>query len=202
MTIHSAKGLEFPFTYIVGLEENLLPFYLIEDQDDLEEERRLFYVAITRAKQSLTLSLAQRRYVFGSYNVSKPSPFLQEIDPSVLEFTVSSFSAKNNFSQKPPYPSQNATSFPAHKQPIYQQQIYIKPTSISNTPIEAETNLQLGNIITQSSQLALGMRVFHSKFGMGTIKDIIADENKTIICFDSFGDKTILINYAKLRPAL
>ncbi|MDR1182782.1 MAG: UvrD-helicase domain-containing protein [Bacteroidales bacterium] len=202
MTIHSAKGLEFPFTYIVGLEENVLPFYLIENQDDLEEERRLFYVAITRARQSLTFSLAQRRYVFGSYNVSNPSSFLQEIDPSVLEITVSSYSGRNNFSQKPAYPSQNTTGSSSQKQPIYQQQIYRKPPPISNTPIETDPNLPLGNMITQSSQLTVGMRVYHSKFGTGTIEDIIADENKTVICFDNSGNKTILINYAKLRPVL
>jgi DNA helicase-2/ATP-dependent DNA helicase PcrA len=202
MTIHSAKGLEFPFTYIVGLEENLLPFYLIENQDDLEEERRLFYVAITRAKQSLIFSLAQRRYVFGSYNVSNPSPFLQEIDPSVLEITSSPFSTRNNFSQKQAYPSQQTTTFPSQKPPVYQKQIYQKQNPAPNTPIEIDPKIQLGDAILQTSQLTVGMRVFHSKFGTGTILLIIAKENKTIICFDNFGDKTILVNYAKLRSVL
>jgi DNA helicase-2/ATP-dependent DNA helicase PcrA len=200
MTIHSAKGLEFPFTYIVGLEENLLPSYLIANQDDLEEERRLFYVAITRAKQSLTLSLAKRRFVFGSYNISQPSSFLREIDPSVLEIVAQPYQ-RNNFSQKINFPSQN--SAPQRKQQLYQQQLYQKTTP--TTPVahvETPSDLQLGNMITQISQLAVDMRIFHPKFGLGTVEDIIAEENKTIIRFDASGLKTILISYAKLHPVL
>jgi DNA helicase-2/ATP-dependent DNA helicase PcrA len=204
MTIHSAKGLEFPFIYIVGLEEKLLPFYLIETQDDLEEERRLFYVAITRAKQSLTFSFAQRRLFFGNYNVTKPSPFLREIDPSVLEI-VSPPHERNNFPQKPAYPSQSNTFVPANKKTIYQQQIHQNPTFTPRVDpaenLEIDANVQLGNMITQASQLSVGMRVFHPKFGLGTIQDI-TDQCKTIIDFDKSGIKTILINYAKLRTVV
>ncbi|MDR0603236.1 MAG: UvrD-helicase domain-containing protein [Bacteroidales bacterium] len=214
MTIHSAKGLEFPFTYIVGLEENLLPFYLIETQDDLEEERRLFYVAITRAKQSLTFSLAQRRLVFGNYQVTRPSPFLMEIDPSVLEIVSSSYE-RNNFPQKSAYPSQNKSPFPQTQdkppspqkgQLVYQKQIYQTPTPISPSSetegnINIDANVQLGEMITQISQITIGMRVFHSKFGLGTVTDI-SDDKKIIIDFDESGTKTILINYAKLRTVV
>ncbi len=201
MTIHAAKGLEFPFTYIVGLEENLLPFYLIENQDDLEEERRLFYVAITRARQSLTLSLAQRRRVFGSYNFSQPSPFLREIDPSVLEITTSSPSfEEKRIQQKPMYPQRNTS--PTQKQPIYQQPIRQKPVNTPTPKVEVDPNMQVGEIITQPSQLAIGMRIFHSKFGLGTINDVMEEENKAVINFDNLGEKTMLLNFAKLRPVL
>ncbi|MDR2407890.1 MAG: UvrD-helicase domain-containing protein [Bacteroidales bacterium] len=197
MTIHAAKGLEFPFTYIVGLEKDLLPFYYVETQDDLEEERRLFYVAITRAKQSLTFSLAKRRLVFGTYKMIQPSPFLMEIDPSLLEIVTPS---KNNIGVYPP------------KQPVYQKQIYQKPTP-TPTPIpvppstehagnvNVDADVQLGDMITLISQLTVGMRVFHPKFGLGTIMDITEDK-KTVINFDKSGTRTILINYAKLRTVV
>jgi len=194
MTIHAAKGLEFPYAYIVGLEENILPFYLIENQDDLEEERRLFYVAITRAKQSLTLSFAQRRRVFGSYNSSNPSPFLQEIDINVLDIKRPSIPEEKKFIQKQEYPS----SF--QKQPLYRKPTMQKPAPAPK--VEIDPDLQLGEIITLPQQLSMGMRVFHATFGLGTIQDIIDAENKAIIQFDKVGEKTMLLNYAKLRPLL
>jgi DNA helicase-2/ATP-dependent DNA helicase PcrA len=201
MTIHSAKGLEFPYIYVVGLEENLLPFYLIETEDDLEEERRLFYVAITRAKQSLTFSLAQRRRVFGSYNSSHPSPFLLEIDSSVLEMTTSQASyEKRTIQPKPSYPQQQPTAASYQKQPLYQQTIHQK--TVEFPKVEVNPDLQMGEIITAPSQLAIGMRVFHSKFGLGIINNIVAEENKAIINFDNLGEKTMLLNFAKLRPVL
>ena len=198
MTIHSAKGLEFPFTYVVGLEENLLPFYLIENQDDLEEERRLFYVAITRAKQSLTLSLAQRRRVFGTYNFSHPSPFLREIDPSVLETTTSSVSVEGR-KLKPIYP-RSVTSPSAIKQPVFQHMIRQKPNIVPE--IKVDPKLQMGEIIILASQLSVGMRVFHAKFGIGTINNIAEKENKATIEFENLGEKVMLLNFAKLRTVL
>ena len=86
MTIHAAKGLEFPFVFIVGLEENLFPsIQSINTRTDLEEERRLFYVAITRAKKKVTLSYAESRYRWGQFSFSEPSRFLDEIDEALLD---------------------------------------------------------------------------------------------------------------------
>jgi len=199
MTIHAAKGLEFPFTYVVGLEENLLPFYLIENQDDLEEERRLFYVAITRAKQSLTLSLAQKRRVFGSCNFSQPSPFLREIDPSVLE-TITTVPSAEGRKFKPIYPPKTAASPSSQKKPVFQQTLRQRSNIIPK--IEVDPKLQMGEIIILSSQLSVGMRVFHSKFGIGTISNVSEKENKATINFDNLGEKVMLLNFAKLRPVL
>ena len=196
MTIHAAKGLEFPFTYVVGLEENLLPFYLIENQDDLEEERRLFYVAITRAKQSLTLSLAQRRRVFGTCHFSHPSPFLREIDPSVLETVTSSTAIEAAKKLKPIYP-RSVTAPTATKQPVFQHTIRQKSNNVPE--IKIDPKLQLGENIILASQLAIGMRVFHAKFGIGTINDIAEKENKATINFENLGEKVMLLNFAKLR---
>ena len=198
MTIHSAKGLEFPHTYIVGLEENLLPFYMIENQDDLEEERRLFYVAITRAKQSLTLSLAQRRRVFGSYNFSQPSPFLREIDPSVLETITTTFSEAKK--PKSGYSSMSNSSS-RQKQPVFQQTLRPK-TNIVVPDVVIDPKMQMGEIIILSSQLSIGMRVFHAKFGLGTISNVAEKENKATINFNNVGEKVMLLNFAKLRAVL
>ena len=200
MTIHAAKGLEFPYAYIVGLEENILPFYLIENQDDLEEERRLFYVAITRAEQSLTLSFAQRRRVFGSYSFAQPSPFLHEIDVSVLDIAQPNIQEeRKTVYRATPHSSDIPTSV-YQKKPLYQKPLVQKSASVPN--VEIDPDLNLGEIITQPSQLCEGMRVFHAKFGLGTIKNVIEEENKAIIHFDQFGEKTMLLNYAKLRPLL
>ncbi len=200
MTIHAAKGLEFPYAYIVGLEENILPFYLIENQDDLEEERRLFYVAITRAEQSLTLSFAQRRRVFGSYSFAQPSPFLHEIDVSVLDVARPQVQQERKATYNPTsYSSETATpNF--QKKPLYHKPLMQKTASVPN--VEIDPDLNLGEIVTQPSQLSEGMRVFHAKFGLGTIRDVIGDENKVIIYFDQLGEKTMLLNYAKLKPLL
>ena len=106
MTIHSAKGLEFPYVYIVGLEENLFPgIQSLSTREDLEEERRLFYVALTRAETKLVLSYAESRYRWGNLTLSEPSRFIEEIDQSLIERTrkasfrgTSSFNEGVNFS--------------------------------------------------------------------------------------------------------
>lgn len=86
MTVHSAKGLEYKFVYIVGLEENLFPSQrAVESPDGFEEERRLFYVALTRAKELATLSYAEMRFKWGNMEFSRPSCFLREIDSRYLE---------------------------------------------------------------------------------------------------------------------
>jgi len=88
MTIHASKGLEFPYVFVVGLEENLFPSQLsINSRDELEEERRLFYVAITRAMDQLTFSYAQSRFKYGNLIHSDPSRFLHEVDKAYLDFS-------------------------------------------------------------------------------------------------------------------
>ena len=85
MTVHAAKGLEFDTVFVSGMEEGLFPHEFVNDEDrDEEEERRLFYVAMTRAKERLILTLARVRKIYGSYFLSEPSSFLSDIDPSLL----------------------------------------------------------------------------------------------------------------------
>ena len=97
MTLHSAKGLEYKAVFLVGLEEGIFPSYLsIGDENQIEEERRLFYVGITRAKENLFMSFAKRRTIFGSTSYNPPSRFLNEIPGELLEGYEDAMAAKHN----------------------------------------------------------------------------------------------------------
>jgi len=202
MTMHAAKGLEFPFVFVTGLEESLMPFYLVNSQDDLEEERRLFYVAITRAKQSAVLSLALRRRVFGNYKFSQPSSFLREIDPNLLELIIAAPSHEKKIPQRQMFSRYEKTT----ATPVVRRRATMnRPPTIStkNTKVvEVNPKLKLGEIALLPSQLTQGMRVCHAKFGEGVIRKIIDAENKAVIEFKEVGQKTMLLQFAKLRPIL
>ncbi len=188
MTIHMAKGLEFNHVYIVGLEEDLFPSQMmLNSRADLEEERRLFYVAITRAKSKLFLAYALTRYRFGRLKNCEPSRFLEEIDPSYVKVS------KKFSREKTPLPNDNyAKSFVSG----------MKKTT-SSTPVRKKSNYQPSPDFTPSdtSNLQAGMRVEHPKFGYGNVLEM--DESganrKAKVSFDDFGEKTLLLSFAKLK---
>jgi DNA helicase-2/ATP-dependent DNA helicase PcrA len=196
MTIHAAKGLEFSHVFIVGLEDGLLPFYLIEDENDLEEERRLFYVAITRAKQTLTLSMAYKRLSFGSCKYNQPSPFLQEIDMSLLNIERQNAvrPATPPVSYSKPGNSYASTSAVA-------KQTFIPRQSVANSSSQREFTVpeHAGKTVTSAQQLKQGMNVFHKNFGTGSVISVDAAENKIVVDFGKLGIKTMLIAFAKVR---
>ncbi len=184
MTIHMAKGLEFKNVFVVGLEEDLFPSQMmISSRQDLEEERRLFYVAITRAETKLFMSYALTRYRFGRLKTCEPSRFLEEIDQDYIKvnhkFSAPS-SPGNDYAksfisktvQKPNRPAPNA--------------IYHKPSS-SFVP-------------SDTSNLEEGMKVEHPKFGFGKVNKIEVQgiNKKAHITFEKAGDKTLLLSFAKL----
>ena len=181
MTIHSAKGLEFKNVFIVGLEEDLFPSQMmLGNRDDLEEERRLFYVAITRAEHKLIISYAESRYQFGRLKSCEPSRFLREIDESFLKLNKSftgNPTKTTNFVKN--LTTQKTTSSPHTI--IHKASADFKPS---------DNNL-----------LAIGQRVEHQKFGFGTVKELEINTNdkKTKILFDKAGEKTLLLSFAKLR---
>lgn len=213
MTIHAAKGLEFPYVYVVGLEENLFPSQLsLNSRSDLEEERRLFYVAVTRAEKKATLSYALTRYRFGNILYCEPSRFIEEIDqqyvelpesnegPSFEEDTFSAFRKNFNDTSKREIKFNKGGGTPSPK-PTPQQGINFQPAKklvslnsrIVNTPpkpIDTELNksLQKGDV------------VLHEKFGQGTISDIEGNwpESKATIHFSQAGEKKLLLKFAKL----
>ena len=193
MTVHAAKGLEFPYVFIVGLEENLFPSMMSGlSQEDLEEERRLFYVAITRAEKRLFLSFAKSRFKWGQFTDSQPSRFINELDNNLIEkHEAPSF--KKNFSP--------------HK-------IYAKIKNTKNTNLHSiqkiKSNKNLTNInravntsINESdlSGIENGMNVKHSRFGEGKVLSISGEgsNKKATVFFNGIGQKQLLLKFAKLE---
>lgn len=196
MTIHSAKGLEFPNVYVVGLEENLFPSQLsLNSRQELEEERRLFYVALTRAMKKLTLTFATSRFKFGQIIHSEPSRFLQEIDPQFLSFE-SLFSARGPQQESRPSPAGKTLSGLPKKvlQPAAKPSLPQKSAS----PAAANEEEFIGD---DTSGLEAGMRVRHQRFGEGNVLSVegSGDNKKSTIEFASHGKKILVLKFAKLK---
>ena len=188
MTIHMAKGLEFRNVYIVGLEEDLFPSQMmLSSRADLEEERRLFYVAITRAQKGLFLSYALTRYRFGRLKNCEPSRFLDDVDQSFIK--VSSKFA--GLESTPPSSGYAKTLVNGMKK------------TISSAPTIRPSNYKAPADFAPSdtSGLKEGMKVEHPKFGFGMVTqmDLSGPDRKAKINFDDFGEKTLLLNFAKLK---
>ncbi|CAN1578374.1 UvrD Superfamily I DNA and RNA helicases [Spirosomataceae bacterium] len=199
MTIHGAKGLEFKHVFVVGLEENLFPSQMmLRSREDLEEERRLFYVAITRAEKKLTLSYAEQRYNWGKLNFCEKSRFIDEIDPAYLKFDDrgSSYTPKGfdfeSFGRKE---RPVVTVPPTRSQAIAN----LKPVSQAKpAPVHVPT---VDFVPSDTKNLKPGDKVEHQKFGYGEVKklDNLGPTAKAVIYFDSEGEKTLLLSFAKLR---
>ena len=188
MTLHSAKGLEFPGVFITGLEEGLFPHSRSSDDDEeLEEERRLCYVGMTRARARLFLTSANRRRVFGEYRATEPSRFIDEVPPDLIErldFVGSAGYGRGAFrsgfgaaaSGRQPRPRVRET------EPRYSY--------------EDEDQ-------SSGGRLAPGMRVRHPQFGVGTVLDVedLHDDMKLTVRFGSVGVKRLLARFARLTPA-
>jgi DNA helicase II / ATP-dependent DNA helicase PcrA len=202
MTIHGAKGLEFRNVYVVGLEEGLFPSQMmLEKRDDLEEERRLFYVAITRAEKRLTFSYAESRYNWGRLNMCEPSRFLYEVDQRFLTMPKARPSARG-FADMPVRedgPSGNSFIRKISPPPrTMASQLQPKPTTAPPpTPHVTTTDFKPSD----TSKLAVGMKVEHPKFGFGSVKqtDFNGTDRKAVIQFSGIGEKTLLLAFAKLR---
>jgi DNA helicase II / ATP-dependent DNA helicase PcrA len=183
MSIHSAKGLEFPSVFVVGLEEELFPSpRALLSRADLEEERRLFYVAITRAKDRLTLLHAKRRFRYGQLVSNDQSRFLSEID---LDFV--SLPARN----RGPVPSQSGIPITGSARSMMQKTVRsVRSVSIQDD-FEGDNLERLGS----------GMMVAHSKFGEGKVLVVegVGLERKATIFFQEKGQKVLLLKYAKLK---
>lgn len=185
MTIHAAKGLEFSCVHVVGLEENLFPSMMsMNSREDLEEERRLFYVAVTRAEKFLYLSHAATRYKFGQLIYCEPSRFLEELPQDKLEFTGS---------RKPQ--AQRQSSEAARE--IRKKQVARKS---QGNYIHKPT---VGFKADEPSRLAEGMQVEHQRFGFGKIAALegAAPNTMALIDFDKMGRKKLFLKFAKLRIA-
>jgi DNA helicase-2/ATP-dependent DNA helicase PcrA len=203
MTIHAAKGLEFPVVFVGGLEETLFPNALaINTREELEEERRLFYVAITRAKERLWLSYANARYRFGQLQQNDPSRFLEEISESYLDKSYAGGAIKdsrntnNRFNNDRGFSNQWSTS----SKPVFENKkpSYVVPAARpqvkEHTPSE---NFEPSD----TSNLQPGQKVEHQKFGFGQVMKMEGSAHNPIatVSFELNGEKKIMLNYAKLR---
>ena len=195
MTIHSSKGLEFPNVYIVGLEENLFPSQLsLNSRSDLEEERRLFYVAVTRAEKKLTLSYATSRYRWGTLNNCEPSRFLDELNPAYLELDF-----------KPRQTPESTASFSQERTAWGERDVFTKPkpkaVPKTRTLLPKAHTPTPGFAPSDTSNLQAGMEVEHERFGFGKVIQVegTKSELKATIFFKELGQKQLLLKFAKLR---
>ena len=187
MTVHAAKGLEFKYVYIVGLEEDLFPSSMMLDStESLEEERRLFYVAITRAQQKVFLSYALSRYRFGRLKQCERSRFVEEIDPNCLQVS------------KPPLRSARATD---HATTHYARRLIDNKRSTQPHKYRQSTPVANHSQPHSPASIKPGVVVEHPKFGTGTVVqlDTVGAMQKAKIDFVNLGEKTLLLNFAKLK---
>ena len=200
MTIHLAKGLEFPFVFIVGLEEDLFPSAMsMNTRSELEEERRLFYVALTRAKQRAFLSHTISRYRWGKLIDSEPSRFIEEIDSKYVHHIVST--DEYNFK---PLIDNSIFDSPKTLNPRKNQ---IKENLISNPSSKKINRLKSLNEYNSKNNkievvdLIVGTEVEHARFGKGIVEKIEGKgvDKKAIINFNVHGSKNLLLRFAKLK---
>ena len=185
MTIHAAKGLEFKSVFVVGLEENLFPGTLsVSSREDLEEERRLFYVAVTRAEKKLTITHAATRYKYGNLEYCEPSRFLEELPQNLLQYV--GYNSKSWTEEKSNKQYENGT--PVTK---------VKPT----VPVNNFVHKPSENFVAAfPEELQSGMDVEHQKFGFGKILAMEGanDGKMATIFFQNAGQKKLLLKFAKL----
>jgi DNA helicase-2/ATP-dependent DNA helicase PcrA len=182
-TLHAAKGLEFPAVFVVGLEEGFLPHgNSAEDPEELEEERRLLYVGMTRAKDELTLTLADRRLVYGRVQYRQPSRFVEELPAGALEERG------------------KAPRFSSFRPTIFDRDDDARPRAGRRTEVEYDFDPQPEADQGESGNLRRGRRVRHPRYGIGTIlaQEGSGDDTRLTVYFDRAGKKKFVARYADL----
>ncbi len=199
MTVHSAKGLEFKQVYVVGLEENLFPSLMAMGTNrEVEEERRLFYVAITRAMESVTLSYAENRYKWGNLESCKPSMFLSEIDKEFLDLPAPRPSSPLSERAYGQTTQRKFRSNTREKQPDYNPLGKKSLSKLSKSGTAYSENFEYTSDL---EQIEPGIRVSHERFGIGEVLSLDGRPPNTTarVKFDSVGEKKLLLRFAKLK---
>ncbi len=212
MTIHLSKGLEFPYVFIVGLEETLFPSAMsMNTRSELEEERRLFYVALTRAEKQAYLSYAQSRYRWGKLIDCEPSRFIEEIDESFLEYmTPKAKQLSNRFVDADLFDTtpSNVVRFKkpgakATPKPIKREKArFLPPKNLKKIPKKiSNTSASSAGTSVSGEAINKGMRVNHARFGIGEVIDLegVGANKKAVIKFENVGEKKLLLQFAKLK---
>ncbi|MGZ5242666.1 MAG: ATP-dependent helicase [Bacteroidia bacterium] len=184
MTIHQAKGLEFPYVFVVGLEENLFPSQMsLTSREDLEEERRLFYVALTRARKKAFLSYAMTRFRWGQMIHAEASRFIEEINPVYLDYQLKAQPVQREQKEK------------------IAEKPYISPRPVKAAPVKQTYTPSADFVAEDVSGVQAGMAVEHNRFGLGKVIQVegAGDDKKITIFFQEIGQKQILLKYAKMK---
>lgn len=194
MTIHSAKGLEFPYVYVTGLEENLFPsIQSLNSRSELEEERRLFYVAITRAQRKLHLSYAESRFRWGNITLCEPSRFIDEVDARFLSFPGSR-------ARRPGGKPQEQSFRPGTEQAFIEKAMrHKKLKKINNASAQDENPLEQSQ--TPEADVRAGDEVMHERFGKGKVLNVegAGSNRKATVFFQAVGKKQLLLKFARLK---
>ncbi len=225
MTVHASKGLEFPYVYVTGMEENIFPSGgFMASESEIEEERRLFYVAMTRAKKNLELSFAVTRFRNGKNETNSPSRFIREVDRKYIANPIETEDEERD-DEKPSVPfgwgrpagSRNrfgaggysyGASGPVKTETSHQPSAVrpVRPSASSPVPVRraqvipkrvSDAEFEPTPVL----QLRAGQRIEHNRFGFGKILEITggAPDLKAKIAFDDHGEKILLLKYAKIR---
>ncbi len=209
MTVHQAKGLEFPYVFVTGLEENLFPsIQSLNSRTDLEEERRLFYVAITRAEVKLTLAYSENRYRWGNLTMCEPSRFISEIPEKLIDLPTRSMPKKEGFNSAENFsamlqglnlpPRKFSSQKPANAAPVN------SPGKPPQKPLVPPVNPAISAIPPANTEdIITGMDVEHERFGRGKVVNIegVGPNKKATVLFPGIGQKQLLLKFAKLRIA-
>lgn len=201
MTVHSAKGLEFRNVFVVGLEENLFPSAMVGDSPRaMEEERRLFYVAITRAEEHCFLSFAKCRFRYGKTEFSNPSRFLKDIDKNFLSLPQDS-ALKHRVDESASRFRREIQGGATYKERERPQTQIIAPTLTRNlkpvTPAASVSTSANGPV----ASVEMGQTIEHERFGLGQVTKVegVGDNAKATISFENAGEKQLLLRFARFK---
>jgi len=200
MTLHAAKGLEFPLVFMIGMEERLFPHVrALDDPEQMEEERRLCYVGMTRARERLYLTNAKRRHFYGQEQFNSPSRFLGDIPDELLEVEEE---YQTGFGWGDP-PERAVRTEESGGKPTASgwEEVMAQSRSAARTSADSQIPDNEVRIVPEGDDIYIGMRVRHSKFGPGTIRKMEGrgDNEKVIVWFDSGGPKKLLLRFAGLE---
>lgn len=226
MTVHAAKGLEFKNVFIVGVEEELFPSTMSSGSaDGIEEERRLFYVAITRAEDFCVISYAKSRMKNGCTNPSNPSRFIKDIDAEMLDFTMApdylqrysrvASQAEIDRHREQFRPKHDTFSRTAVQSPQPKYHFHVEPREIGSsvsksvdpsrklTPLSSAENNSIRNLQTRNiGPVKVGDKVVHAQFGMGIVQKLQGEGTpmaKIVVHFQTVGEKTLILKYANIK---
>ncbi len=217
MTVHSSKGLEFPYVYVAGMEENIFPSGgFLASETEIEEERRLFYVAMTRAKKAVSFSFAQTRTRNGKHESNSPSRFVREVDSQYISNPLTSQFGEEDDEPRQSFGSgwgrfggqsrKTEYSYGQSSRPQVVQKPSIPPRPSAPQPVRRPQPMpkRVPDVEFEPTpilQLRTGQRIEHNRFGYGKILEISgnAADLKAKIAFDEHGEKILILKYAKIR---